>query len=607
MFLGRGSAAVSALVRYRNAAVAAMVRYGCANRLVGAVCTRAIPPGALPMLFMIASGLMSLLSSPLSRANTLAFHNAPSSVAILKSPLGDQSLAAQAGAGLYESYCAACHGRNAEGSGNVPALAHGPVQSAADGELFWFITNGSVSGAMPSWASLPEQQRWQLVAYLRALAAGSDVAHALVAAPMTLTPITAPPPQAPFTDFRFETPGAQHRISLSDLPAPFSTASAGNAPALVARPADAWPKAPKGFRVQLYAQGLATPRVIHRAPNGDVFVAESGGGRIRVFRGIAADGKAVRSEVFAAGLSKPYGMAFYPTGPNPKWLYVGDTDSVVRFPYRNGDLKATGVVQHLVNLPTGSGHWTRDLAFSADSKTLFVAVGSASNVDDPDTSPAEQHRADILAFDPDGSHMRVYASGIRNPSGVAVDPRTGQLWCTVNERDGLGDNLVPDYITSVRQGGFYGWPWWYMGPHQDPRHLRQHPELQTRVITPDVLLQPHNASLQIDFYQGQQFPERYQGDIFASEHGSWNKSVRTGYEVIRVPLDRGGRADGGYEDFLTGFVLANGQVWGRPVGITTARDGALLVTDEGSNSIWRISYVGDSLPIKVSRRATAGT
>ena len=189
--------------------------------------------------------------------------------------------------------------------------------------------------------------------------------------------------------------------------------------------------------------------------------------------------------------------------------------------------------------------------------------------------------------------MRVYASGIRNPSGLAVDPRTGRLWATVNERDGLGDNLVPDYITSVHDGGFYGWPWWYMGPHQDPRHVGKHPELRERVITPDVLLQPHNAPLQIAFYQGEQFPNEYQGDIFASEHGSWNKSVRTGYEVIRVPLHQTGKASGEYEDFLTGFVLASGQVWGRPVGVTTAPDGSLLVTDDGSNSIWRISYVDE--------------
>ncbi len=514
------------------------------------------------------------------------------SAASLENPYQGQASAAQAGGTLYAAYCAACHGRSAEGTGNIPALAHGPVQTVPDGEVFWFITKGSRSGAMPSWASLPEQQRWQLVTYLKTLGSAPAVATAPAAAPMT--PITEPPPRAPFTDFRFEVPGVVHRIAVSDLPAPFATSSAGNAPTIVARPADAWPKAPSGFKVELYAAGLAIPRVIRVAPNGDVFVAESGGGQIRVFRGLSAQGKPERSEVFAGNLNKPYGIAFYPAGSDPKWIYVGDTDSVMRFPYRNGDLKATGVAAHVVDLPHGEGgHWTRDIVFSADGKTLFVAVGSGSNVDDPDTTAAERYRADILAFDPDGSHMRVYASGIRNPSGLAVDPHTGQLWCTVNERDGLGDNLVPDYITSVREGGFYGWPWWYTGPHQDPRHAGKHPELSKRVIAPDVLLQPHNASLQIAFYQGQQFPDEYKGDIFASEHGSWNKSVRTGYEVIRVPLHHIGRASGEYEDFLTGFVLANGQVWGRPVGVTTALDGSLLVTDDGSNSIWRISYVAE--------------
>lgn len=531
------------------------------------------------------------------------FHNAPVAVASLVNPYRGQAAAAQVGGELYSSDCAACHGRAGEGTGNVPALAHGPVQNAPDGAVFWFITKGSSSGAMPSWASLPELQRWQLVTYLKTMD-GTRVAD-LAPAAAPVTAITAPPPAAPFSDFRFETPGAEHKIAVSDLPAPFATQSAGNGPTIVARPAGIWPQAPKGFKVQRYAVGLATPRVIRVAPNGDVFVAESGGGRIHVFRGLDAEGKPKSSVVYAKNLTKPYGIAFYPAGPDPKWIYIGDTDSIVRFPYRNGDLEATGAPELVADLPHGSGHWTRDLAFSADGKTLFAAVGSASNVDDPDTTAAELHRADILAFNPDGSDMRVYASGIRNPSGLAVDPRTGQLWCTVNERDGLGDNLVPDYITSVRQGGFYGWPWWYIGPHQDPRLAGEHPELRERAITPDVLLQPHNASLQIAFYQGRQFPEAYRGDIFASEHGSWNKAVRTGYEVIRVPRDQAGKADGGYEDFLTGFVLANGQVWGRPVGVTTALDGALLVTDDGSNSIWRISYVGEASPVARSGRVAS--
>jgi len=547
-------------------------------------------PDWRPALLM-ASGILGLVTAPAGRADPpTSFHQVPPSAERLENPYRGQRAAAQAGSELYAAHCAACHGRSAEGTGSIPALAHARVQTVPDGAVFWFITHGSRSGAMPSWVALPEEQRWQLVTYLKTLVAEPAVAPTPAAANMT--PISAPPPPAPFTDFRSEVPGAVHKITVGDLPSPYATRSAGNAPAMVARPADAWPRAPEGFRVQLYADALARPRVIHVAPNGDVFVAESGGGQIRAFRGLDAYGKPERSEVFAEGLTQPYGLAFYPAGSDPHWLYVADTDSVVRFPYRTGDLKATGVAQHVVDLPHGAGHWTRDIVFSADGKTLFVAVGSASNVDDPDTTPAEQYRADILAFDPDGSHMRVYASGIRNPSGLAVDPSTGRLWATVNERDGLGDNLVPDYITSVREGGFYGWPWWYMGPHQDPRLLGKHPGLRELVITPDVLLQPHNASLQIAFYQGQQFPAEYQGDMFASEHGSWNKAVRTGYEVIRVPLHQTGKASGEYADFLTGFVLANGQVWGRPVGVATALDGSLLVTDDGSNSIWRVSYVG---------------
>lgn len=398
-----------------------------------------------------------------------------------------------------------------------------------------------------------------------------------------------------FGDYRSETPGTVHRITVGDLPAPYATRSAANGPRIVPRPESAWPVAPPGFKVELYASGLVGPRVIRAAPNGDLFVAESGGGRISVLRGITASGKPERIEVFADGFEHPddvYGMAFYPPGPDPKWLYVGQSGSVVRFAYQKGQLHASGAPQHIADLPGGGGHWTRDLQFSKDGSTLFVAVGSASNVDDPDTTPREAQRADILAFYPDGSHRRVYASGIRNPSGLAIDPADGQLWCIVNERDGLGDDLVPDYITHVQAGGFYGWPWWYMGAHQDPRHAGKHPELATATIVPDVLLQPHNASLQITFYQGQQFPAQFRGDLFATQHGSWNRSVRTGYEVIRVPMDHGGHAKGEYQAFVTGFVVDGGHVWGRPVGIAEAPDGSLVFSDDASNSIWRVRYTG---------------
>jgi glucose/arabinose dehydrogenase len=292
-------------------------------------------------------------------------------------------------------------------------------------------------------------------------------------------------------------------------------------------------------------------------------------------------------------MHRPYGIAFYPPSGQPQWVYIGSETSLDRFPYKTGDLKASGTSQHISDLPGGKGHWTRDVQFSPDGKKMYVGVGSGSNVDDPDTNPDEKNRATILEFNPDGSGMRVYASGIRNGgSGLAFHPKSGELWTSVNERDLLGDNLVPDYITHVQPGGFYGWPWFYMGGHQDPRLKGKHPELKDKVITPDVLFQPHIATLQMAFYTGSQFPQDYQGDIFAAHHGSWNKSVRAGYELVRVPMHQSNRATGEYEDFLTGFVTDDGKVWGRPVGVTVAQDGSLLVTDDGSNSIWRVTYVG---------------
>ena len=406
-------------------------------------------------------------------------------------------------------------------------------------------------------------------------------------------PASKPPPTAPFTDFRYEKPGTVHKITAQDLPAPYATKSATNGPDIVDRPKNAWPQAPAGFKVELYTTDVQNPRKIITAPNGDIFVAEMHGGDIKIFRGITPDGKPQQQKVFASGLTEPYGIAFYPPGPNPQYVYIGDTDAVLRFPYHNGDLKATGKPEHLVNLPSGGNHSTRDLVFSPDGKRLFVAVGSASNADDPDTHPEEKFRADILVMNPDGSNGHIYAYGIRNAGGgLAINPKTGELWCSTNERDLLGDNLVPDYITHVQEGGFYGWPYYYIGGNPDPRLKGKHPELKGKVIVPDVLLQPHNASLEMTFYEGNQFPAEYAGDIFSSQHGSWNRNPRAGYEVIRVPLHQTGHASGEYEDFLTGFVLPNGNVWGRPVGVTVASDGSLLVTDDGSNSIWRVSYTG---------------
>ncbi|HEX7158055.1 MAG TPA: PQQ-dependent sugar dehydrogenase, partial [Edaphobacter sp.] len=376
-----------------------------------------------------------------------------------------------------------------------------------------------------------------------------------------------------FHDWTQEKPGEKWKTVVADLPAPNEPESVDNGPTLVPRPEGAWPHAPAGFKVELYATGsFREPRLIRTAPNGDLFVADSHGDKIMVLRGVGPDGKAQTVSTFASGLNLPFGIAFYPSGPNPRWIYVGNTDSVVRIPYKSGDLVATGKPETVVSqLPgfaqlRGGGHWTRDIVFTPDGTKMLVSVGSASNVDDVDTHPNEFHRADVLEFTPEGKFVKVYASGIRNCVGEAINPTTSQLWCSTNERDRLGDNLVPDYITSVKEDGFYGWPWYYIGAHQDPRHAGKHPELKDKTIVPDVLLQPHNASLQITFYDGAQFPAEYQGDIFAAEHGSWNRSVRAGYEVIRVPRHGTARASGEYQDFMTGFVLDNGDVWGRPVG-----------------------------------------
>jgi glucose/arabinose dehydrogenase/mono/diheme cytochrome c family protein len=536
--------------------------------------------------------LLSVLLSTASLAQNRSFHDAPASAKTEKNPYSGQNTAA--GKAGFELTCAACHGPAGEGSGNIPSLASGEAQRASDGELFWYITKGDVNNGMPSWQSLSEEQRWEIVRYLRILGASKPGSpRVLLSSEEAITVgINAPPPRAPFIDYRFEKPGMSRKITLEDLPAPFATTSAGNTPQVVARPAKAWPEVPAGFKVELYAAGLDQPRLIRTAPNGDFFVAESKLGAVRVFRGITKEGKPKQSATFATNLKRPFGINFYPPGPDPQWIYIGNTDSVVRFPYRNGDMQARGPAEHISDLPSGAGHWTRDVQFTPDGKKMFVSVGSSSNINDPDTTPEEKDRADVLEFNPDGSAMRVYAYGIRNCVGLAVQPKTDALWCSVNERDGLGDDLVPDYITHVQEGGFYGWPWWYMGQHQDPRHVGKRPELKDKVITPDVILHPHNASLQLTFYDGKQFPAEYQGDIFAAEHGSWNRSVRVGYELIRVLLDKSGRATGAYEDFMTGFVVDNGHVWGRPVGVTVAPDGSLLVTDDGSKSIWRISYTG---------------
>src|SRR5579885_455597 len=399
-----------------------------------------------------------------------------------------------------------------------------------------------------------------------------------------------------FADAQSLKPGTFHKITVDQLPKPFATKSSANFGPVVPRPEGVMPQAPPGFKVELYADGLNTPRQIRTAPNGDLFVVESfprtanpfGGqvaanGDVKIFRG-NKDGKPVEVSVFATGLTRPFGVNFYPPGPNPQWVYVGETGRVVRFPYKNGDLKASGPAETIVpDLKPNGNHWTRDVVFSKDGKRMFVAVGSNDNID---AKGDNQMRANILEYTPEGKFVKIYASGIRNPVGLGVNPTTGELWCSVNERDNLGDNLVPDYITSVKEDGFYGWPWFYIGQHEDPRVKMARPADKTidKVIVPDVMVTAHSASLGLTFYEGAQFPQEYRGDLFAAEHGSWNRSIRSGHEVVRVPLNKG-KSNGVFEDFLTGFVAPDGTPWGRPVGVATGKDGALYVTDEGSASI----------------------
>ncbi len=395
-----------------------------------------------------------------------------------------------------------------------------------------------------------------------------------------------------FGDWTTDAPGVRRHITVNDLPRPKETKSSDNGPNMVKRPKDAWPKAPAGFEVELLAEGFNNPRKIIASPSGDLFLAESGPGRIKALRQ-GPDGKVTEKETFASKLSQPFGIAFYPPGPNPEYVYIANTDSVVRFAYKNGDLKATGEPQVIVpDLPgggrlRGGGHWTRDIVFTQDGKKMLVSVGSLSNNDD--NPKQEKERAAVLEFNPDGTGRREYATGLRNAVGLAIEPKTGALWGSVNERDGLGDDLPFEYITSIKEGGFYGWPFYYIGNHEDPRHKGKHPELADKVIVPDVLIQSHSASLCMTFHTGTQFPEKYRGWAFAAEHGSWNRARRTGYKVIAIPMNDG-KATGEYEDFLVGFVTESGDVWGRPVGVTVDSSGALIMADDGGNCIWRVRY-----------------
>lgn len=364
------------------------------------------------------------------------------------------------------------------------------------------------------------------------------------------------------------------------LPPPFATRSAGNPPEDTTPPRGFLPTVPQGFRVNIFAADFDEPRWLIVAPNGDIFLADTHGGKIYILRDAQHTGGAQQRVVWAEGLDQPFGIVFH-----EDYVYVGDTNAVLRFKNDAKIPKRLSDGEKLMDLPRG-GHSTRALVFSPDGKHLFVSVGSESNIG----IESDSRRAAITICDPDGKNARLYATGLRNPVGIALEPTTGQLYTSVNERDGLGDDLPPDYFTSVKDGGFYGWPYSYIGDNVDPRVSPQKPELVARAIVPDVFLGSHRAPLQFAFYTGKQFPESYRGGAFIAEHGSWNRSTRAGYQVAFVPF-KDGKPSGDPQAFLTGLVPdpTKGKVNGRPVGVAVAPDGALLVSDDGAKLIYRIT------------------
>lgn len=416
--------------------------------------------------------------------------------------------------------------------------------------------------------------------------------------------------EAAFGTWEPDAPGVRRLITPADLPPPSLTENDPEAPdfenmaTVVPAPDGAMPQVPEDFQVEVFAEGLTQPRVIRVAPNGDVFVSESEGGRVVVFPADAP--LPPEPEVFAEGLDRPFGIAFYPP-EDPQFVYVAAANQVVRYPYKAGDRAASGEAEVVIaDIPT-ERHWTRDIVVAPDGKRLLVSIGSASNVAGamPEMAEAdiaaheeahgtgaawgdEADRAVVRVFEADGGNLENYATGLRNCSGMTIQPETDALWCTGNERDHIGPNLVPDYLTTIQEGGFYGWPWFYTGANEDPAHAGERPDLADKVLVPDVLLQPHSSTMQIAFYDGEAFPEEYRGDAFATMRGSWNRELRTGYKVVRAVMEDG-KPTGEYEDFMTGFVLDEAQVWGRPTGIAVTQDGALLVSDDSNGTIFRIT------------------
>lgn len=399
----------------------------------------------------------------------------------------------------------------------------------------------------------------------------------------TAKPTTTPSPLPQLVEL--ERPPVRSVDPLK-MPEPFHTESARRPSRQVPQPADAKLYVPKGFKVNVFAEGdFVYPRWMALAPNGDVFVTDSRANRVIVLRDTNKDGRADQRWVWSDKLDQPFGMAFH-----EGWFYVANTDSIVRFKYKPGQTEAEGEPERIVELTRGgyNQHWTRNILFSPDGKKMFVAIGSATNV----SVEEDPRRAAISVYDPDGKNHRIFAGGLRNPIGLAWNPVNGELWTAVNERDAIGDDLVPDYATSVKEGGFYGWPYAYIGPNEEPRRKGEAPELVKKTIVPDVLFRSHVAALGIVFYTGTMFPQEYRNDAFVAFHGSWNRSKLSGYKIVRIPFKDGKPVMNAYEEFVSGWLPdeTSNEVWGRPVGLLVHADGSLLITDDGANKIWRVSY-----------------
>lgn len=392
---------------------------------------------------------------------------------------------------------------------------------------------------------------------------------------------------------------SNEKISLIDtatdpqlkLPAPFATKSVINTSQVIGWKEDKKPLAPSGFEVRKFADGFQNPRWIYVAPNGDVFISESStrinsADRITIMKDENKDGTYEFRGIFLSKLNKPFGMLIM-----GNYFYVANTDGLLRFPYQLGEKSIKVEGEKILDLPAGgyNNHWTRNIIASADGKKILISVGSGSNVGE-NGMDKEVRRANILEVDPNGKGERIVASGLRNPVGMDFAPHTNTLWTAVNERDELGDDLVPDYITSVKPGGFYGWPYSYFGQHEDPRLKGQRPDLVKKAIVPDVDVGSHTASLGLAFYKAKLFPEKYHNGIFVAQHGSWNRSVLSGYKVLFVPF-KNGKVSGMPEDFLTGFIAdkAKSKVYGRPVCVAVLPDGSLLVSDDAGNTLWQIT------------------